>query len=333
MMAIGLAHSVVAMFALRALMGFAKILMACGINLMAAIWFRRRFGLAIALCYAGWHFGGLALAPLAQFLVDQLGWRHTSLIMSCLIGLVGLPPLMFWARVASPAALGLGIDGDLLQNPKINAPGRAVPGAIEKPYSSPATTRSIFWLAVAVTALGGVAYGGLLTHEVALLSDGAALQSITALSLNLTAGAAILGALGVGHLSDRWPYRLTMTLELAVMFASVCGFQLSLQTSSVALVFVSALSFGISVGGFDTCVVSHLRKQLETTEFSRSYGLWYFFYLAALFSGPILIGALYDNFGSYRLGLYFMMACIGGAIIAVVATPRGSEASAQPTVT
>lgn len=332
MMAIGLAHSVIVMFALRALMGFAKILMACGVNIMAAIWFRRRFGLAIALCYAGWHFGGLVLAPLAQFLVNQLGWRHTSMIMGGLICLVGLPPLMAWARIGSPAALGLGLDGDLLQSPETTPPSRGVAGANEKPYSSTASPRAIFWLTVAVTALGGVAYGGLLTHEVALVSDRPALHTIAALALSLTAGAAIIGAIGVGHLSDRWPFRLTMTLELGVMAASVCGFLLSLQTPSAALVFASALGFGISVGGFDTCVVSHLRRQLETTAFSRSYGLWYFFYLATLFSGPILIGALYDAFGSYRLGLYLMIACIAGAMVAVAATPSGSKPSAQPTV-
>lgn len=329
MMAIGLANSVVVMFALRALMGFAKILMACGVNVMAAVWFRRRFGLAIALCYAGWHFGGLVLAPLTQFLIDQVGWRHTSLIMGSLICLVGLPPLMAWARKGSPAALGLGLDGDLLQTPETNAPGRGVSGGVNEPYSSTAFPRTTFWLAVAVTVLGGVAYGGLLAHEVAFISDRPVPHPIAALSLSLTAGAAIVGAVGVGHLSDRWPYRLTMILELGVMVASVCGFLLFLQTSNAAVLLASALAFGISVGGFDTCVVSHLRRQVETKAFSRVYGLWYFFYLATLFSGPILIGAVYDAFGSYRLGLYLMIACIGGAMIAVAATPGGSMARAQ----
>lgn len=112
MMALGLARTAMVMLILRALMGFAKILMACGVNVMAATWFRRKFGLAIALCYAGWHFGGLTLAPLAQFLIDHEGWRSTALIMGALIFLIGLPPLIAWARIPSPAALGLIIDGE-----------------------------------------------------------------------------------------------------------------------------------------------------------------------------------------------------------------------------
>jgi MFS-type transporter involved in bile tolerance (Atg22 family) len=76
-------------------------------------------------------------------------------------------------------------------------------------------------------------------------------------------------------------------------------------------------------------VVAHLRRQVETKAFSRVYGLWYFFYLATLFSGPILIGAIYDAYGSYRFGLYLMIICIGGAMIAVAVTPNGSTARPQ----
>lgn len=329
MMAIGLAHAVIVMFALRALMGFAKILMACGVNMMAAIWFRRRFGLAIALCYAGWHFGGLVLAPLTQFLIDHVGWRHTSFVMGSLIFLIALPPLIAWGRKTSPADLGLGLDGDPLHV----APRQSLRDSVIEPPASRAFPRTVFWLAVAVTVLGGIAYGGLLTHEVALISDRPIARAIAAFSLSLTAGAAIVGAVGVGQLSDRWPYSLTMTLELAIMAVGVGGFLLFLQTSNPAVLIASALAFGISVGGFDTCVVSNLRKRVATDAFSKVYGPWYFFYLATLFSGPILIGVVYDTFGSYRPGLYLMIACIAGAMVAVAANPVSSPLKAQETAT
>jgi cyanate permease len=63
------------------------------------------------------------------------------------------------------------------------------------------------------------------------------------------------------------------------------------------------------------------------------YGQWYLFYLVALFAGPILIGAVYDAFGSYRFGLYLMIACISGAIIAVIATPFDKHAPRHVAVT
>ena len=318
MMALSLARTVVVMLILRALMGFAKILMACGVNVMAATWFRRQFGLAIALCYAGWHFGGLTLAPLAQFLIDHEGWRSTALIMGALIFLIGLPPLIVWARIPSP---GLVIDGETGASIAYEP---VVPTLMQAPaYSGePASlARLTFWLAVAVTVLGGIAYGGLLAHEVSLISDRPVAHALGALALGLTAGFAVVGAISVGHLSDRWPYRLTMSLELGIMLISVLGFLLFLRTSSVVVLLASAITFGLSVGGFDTCIVSHLRKQVDTERFSAVYGRWYFFYLVTLFVGPILIGAVYDAFGSYQFGLYLMVACIAGAMIAVMATP------------
>jgi MFS family permease len=327
MMALSLARTVVVMLILRALMGFAKILMACGVNVMAATWFRRKFGLAIALCYAGWHFGGLTLAPLAQFLIDHEGWRSTALIMGALIFLIGLPPLIAWARIPSPAALGLVIDGETGAS---TAYEPALPTLMQGPaYSGePASlSRLTFWLAVAVTVLGGIAYGGLLAHEVSLISDRPVAHALGALSLGLTAGFAVVGAISVGHLSDRWPYRLTMSLELGIMLLSVLGFLLFLRTSSVVVLLASAITFGLSVGGFDTCMVSNLRKQVDTERFSAVYGRWYFFYLVTLFVGPILIGAVYDAFGSYQFGLYLMVACIAGAMIAVIATPFSRAAA------
>jgi MFS family permease len=325
MMALSLARTIAVMLILRALMGFAKILMACGVNVMAATWFRRRFGLAIALCYAGWHFGGLTLAPLTQYLIDHEGWRSTALIMGALIFLIGLPPLIVWARIPSPAARGLAIDGETVASTAYEP----APATLMQPHehSSPAAlSRLTFWLAVAVTVLGGIAYGGLLAHEVSLVSDRPVAHALGALSLGLTAGFAVVGAISVGHLSDRWPYRLTMSLELGIMLVSVLGFLLFLRTSSVAVLLASTITFGLSVGGFDTCVVSHLRKQVDTERFSKVYGLWYFFYLVTLFVGPILIGAVYDAFGSYQYGLYLMVACIAAAMIAVIVTPLNRTA-------
>jgi MFS family permease len=325
MMALSLARTVGVMLILRALMGFAKILMACGVNVMAATWFRRRFGLAIALCYAGWHFGGLTLAPLAQLLIDHEGWRSTALIMGALIFFIGLPPLIAWARVPSPAARGLAIDGEAAGSAAFESVSLSVMQTHEH-SQQPSLSGLTFWLAVAVTVLGGIAYGGLLAHEVSLISDRPVAHALGALSLGLTAGFAVVGAISVGHLSDRWPYRLTMSLELAIMLLSVLGFLVFLRTSGVAVLLASTITFGLSVGGFDTCIISNLRKQVDTERFSQVYGLWYFFYLVTLFVGPILIGAVYDAFGSYQYGLYLMVGCIAAAMLAVIATPLNRAA-------
>jgi MFS family permease len=303
MILVGLSHSLTAMFIIRAVMGLGKIMMAAGVNLQAAVWFRRRFGMALAVCYSGWHFGGLVLAPVAQFCIDQVGWRNTSFLLGALIIIVSMPLLIAWGRVRNPADLGLELDG-----------GSPVDTVVPTEGVSLLRTAT-FWMAVAVTVLGGVAYGGLLTHEVALVNEHSIANSVAALALSLTAGSALAGALAFGYLCDRLPFRVTMLCELALMLGSVLGFLTFDASSSTSLLLLSATAFGVSVGGFDTCLVSHIRKRGTARSFADAFGVWYFTFLATLFAAPIGVGALHDQSGNYHFSLQLMAALVAVAML------------------
>jgi MFS family permease len=304
MILVGLSHSLTGMFVIRAVMGLGKIMMAAGVNLQAAVWFRRRFGMALAVCYSGWHFGGLVLAPVAQYCIDHVGWRNTSFLLGALIMIVSLPLMIAWGRVRSPEALGLALDGGV---PVAESPS---PEGVLALLRTP-----VFWMAVAVTVLGGVAYGGLLTHQVALVNEHSIAHSVVAWSLSLTAGAALAGALVFGYLCDRLPFRLIMLCELGLMLASILGFLAFDANSGTASLLVSATAFGVSVGGFDTSIVSHIRKLGTARSFAEAFGVWYFAFLATLFAAPIGIGALHDHSGSYHVALQLMAACVAAALL------------------
>lgn len=303
MILVGLSQSLTGLFVIRAVMGLGKIMMAAGVNLQAAVWFRKRFGMALAVCYSGWHFGGLVLAPVAQYCIDHVGWRNTSFLLGALIMIVSMPLMIAWGRVRNPEALGLALDG-----------GAA---AAESPAEGalPLLRTATFWLAVAVTVLGGVAYGSLLTHEVALVSEHPIAHSVAALALSLTAGAALAGALVFGYLCDRLPFRLIMLCELGLMLGSVLGFLAFDASSGAATLLLSATAFGVSVGGFDTCIVSYIRKRGTARSFADAFGVWYFTFLATLFAAPIGIGALHDQSGNYHVALQLMAACVAAALL------------------
>jgi sugar phosphate permease len=333
MVGVGLTHSLTAMFVIRALMGLGKIMMAAGVNLQASVWFRRRFGMAIAVCYAGWHFGGLVLAPVSQFCIDRFGWRTTSFLLGALIMIVSLPLLIVWGRVRAPADLGLEVDGGASAGSTAAAQTHESAGSHEAGQThegsvlvGPSLLRTrVFWSAVAVTVLGGVAYGGLLTHEVALINEQHVAHSVAALALSLTAGAALIGALLFGYLSDRLPFRLTMSCELGLMVASVLGFLMFDETPGTALLLMSATAFGVSVGGFDACIVAHIRKQGTAKSFADAFGVWYFTFLATLFIAPIAIGGLFDRFGNYRTSLQVMAACVAASLLLVLVSGAGTR--------
>ena len=328
MILVGFTHSLSKMFLIRALMGLGKIMMACGVMLQASIWFKRRYGMALAICYAGWHFGGLVLAPIAQLLLDHFGWRDTSFILGGLIILISFPPLVVWGRVASPATLGLHIDG--MSAPTPVRPTLTDDQSVIDVDSFPGSllrTRT-FCLAVAITILGGFAYGGLLTHEFALISGQHIEHSIGAAALSLTAAAALVGALTMGYFCDRVSFSLAMLSELALMGAGVLGFLTLIHSPNVPLLFVSAALFGISVGGFDTCLLAHIRRRGDGKSFSNAFGVWYFAYLATLFLAPIIVGKLFDRAGQYVFSIELMIGGIACAMIAVAMTPAAVRSDA-----
>lgn len=311
MLSLGVAHSLLAMFAIRAVTGCAKIIMACGVSILVSQWFRAKFGLAIAVCFAGWQCGGLLLAPITQYLINEFEWRHASLLLGLMIGLFGLPLLFLWARTPP------------LSESKENVGPISMARQAAPPEDAAALFHrsATFWLAVCVTVLGSFAYGGLLTHQFALISGVGTPSSIASAALSVTAGSALLGAISMGFISDRWPYRSAMLVELTIMLCGVMGFALYLQRHESAVLFGSSLLFGISIGGFDTCVVAHMRKQATIPSFAKAFGVWYCLYLAALFVSPVIVGALYDRQSSYQVALVAMMGGLVLAMLAVFATP------------
>lgn len=288
--AVGLTDSLVVMYGLRTLMGLGKIMMMAGVSAQASAWFRRRFGLASATCFAGWHFGGLTLAPLAQWMIDQWGWRTACFALAVMIIVIALPPMLLWGSRRAPDDLGAeGLGGE------------AAVSRFEKAdvKMSEVLRQPRFWLLIGITLFGGFAYGAPLTHEVALLQSAGIAPSTAAFALSLTAGAALVGAMVIGWLSDHVGFRLVMGLTLALMFTGVGGFLLILLGTSLPVLFPAAIAFGLSVGGFDTSIIARLPRVFGPKAFAHVFGVWYFFFLAILLVGPMIVGRLFDIFGSY----------------------------------
>jgi MFS family permease len=308
--------SLTVMYVLRGLMGVGKIMMMAGVTAQASAWFRRRFGLAIAICYAGWHFGGLTIAPLTQYLIDGVGWRSACLIMAALIAALSLPA-MWLLGGGKPTEEELAFEA-----------GPAEAAVIDDKAAALRALRTwAFWSLAAITALGSFTYGALLGNEAALVEGGGLGAGAAAMAVSLTAGAAMVGALAMGTMSDRLGFAVTMTIELVLLAIGAGGFLLLLDQPSVPLMLLAAGAFGLAVGGFDTCLVAHLQRRFGAPSFNDLFGVWYFFYLAVLFGGPILAGRMFDLTGSYQTALIAMLA---GLVVAalLLATHRTRAARA-----
>jgi MFS family permease len=302
------------MYLLRVLAGLGKVLYAITMPVIVARWFSRRFGLAIAVMYSGWHIGGLVLAPITAHLIHSIGWRGASVVLGiAVLGLALLP--MIWAlRVSSPQELGLGLDGEPL-------PGEPAPG--EAPQAEHLAPRLPYWSAVRdllgnrsfqLIIVASIAYfttyGGVLGHQAAVV-QGAGISARTAsFVLGATAGFAALGAVLVGALIDRAPLIYTTLVQYGLMATGVLCLLLVGKTDSVPVLTTHAVCFGLAVGGTEVFWITVLRRRLPEAAFPRAWGIWYFLELAVLVAAPAAAGLLYDLTGNYVTALRSELALL-----------------------
>ena len=183
-------------------------------------WFQEKRGLAVGVISAGIGVGILICTPVAQHLINRVGWRTTYLIMACIVPLVnGSMAIPFLKRPphASPSRSA----ENITPHPAINDPW-----ILNKEWASRSWTvqeamaTKQFWLLTLSFFVTGISTQSILTHHVAFFVD-KGLEALTA--------SYIVGMLGIvsmgskilwGMMSDRKGREVTYFVGV---FCAVCG--------------------------------------------------------------------------------------------------------------
>ena len=286
-------------YLLRFCMGVGKVLIVTPLPVMAAKWFPRRPGVAIAVVLCGWHVGGLIMAPLSEELIAAHGWRAALLTLSAVM------------------AIGIGLAATLLRDPTNHAPGHQigekVQRAEEESFVIDGAILQSSLSAVAAISLGTVAfyagYAGLLAQLSPLLADcGFSPRAVG----ELTGSVAICAAVSVliaGGVTQYIRPKLSGAAVLILMGLTAVGATtLGPNVSEWRPIAVTIL-LGALVGGGDPIIIDALRRAVRPHYFGRAYGWWYLLCLTALTIAPFAVGAAFDRFGSYALAF----TTVGGA--------------------
>src|SRR3984885_4895580 len=103
------------MYLLRAAMGVGKVMFAVTLPYAVSRWFSRHYSLGLGIVWAGWHVGGMVLAPITGLIIVHYGWRTACLAIAAGLLTIGLAPILATKGPRSPRDFGLGLDGDPLQ--------------------------------------------------------------------------------------------------------------------------------------------------------------------------------------------------------------------------
>ena len=244
-------------------------------NATVVRWFVARRGLATSIVGSGGSAGGIVAPPIAAWLVSQYGWRAAIAVMATLGGVCMAATAMLFVR--DPESICQWPDGrapeparrSLLRSVVRSQPAafvvearadavggaEAEPGAEPEPAVETAATAwtapqawrsSVFWCIFGMFAL---------TFVVVFVPFAHGVQYARSLGFSPLAAAGVISSVGIGGLvgrivtgplSDRIDRRRAVMLALAVESLSFAGFAVS---DGVALLYASAIAFGLSYGG------------------------------------------------------------------------------------
>ena len=307
------------MYLLRAAMGVGKVIFAVTLPYAVSRWFSRHYSLGLGVVWAGWHVGGMVLAPIAGLIIVHYGWRTACVAIAVGLLTIGLAPILATKGPRSPSEFGLGLDGDPLES-SAAAPAMTATAA-DSIAGSPAGRlydllgSATFWLIALNTLFFYATYGGLLTHEAAVVEGAGFTPSVSSWVLGSTAGFAAVGGMVGGWCLDRFSVRAVGIAMHLLLLAGAISLLLVGKDHSVAALAAYAACFGVTIGGSDIYFVALLRRRFPTVSVAYSYSAWYFCeILTLLLAGPAA-GRVFDLTGNYDVTLALLA---GSAVLAGV---------------
>jgi predicted MFS family arabinose efflux permease len=294
-----------ALYALAGLVGVATTPVTYG--RVIANWFDRKRGLALGLASTGVGLGAFITPSLAQFLIDEAGWRGAYMGLAGISLLIAVPAVGIFLR-GSPQEVGLlpdGIKASIRSAPRVESPaGMKVSEALR--------TRT-FWQLCGIFFCVAACVNGAMAHLAPLLTDHGVSGRSAALAASLFGIASIGGRVGNGFLVDRFfAPRVT-----AVLFAgAACGVAILWSGGTGNGAFLAAILLGLAIGAESDVMPFLVSRYFGMRSMAALFGCVFGSYTLGNATGRYLFGAGFDATGSYRTPLAYAFVVLTLAIIA-----------------
>ncbi|MGH6921819.1 MAG: MFS transporter [Geminicoccaceae bacterium] len=300
-------------------------LMLCSTNLVAQ-WFNRKRGFALSLMGLGFSLTMASHPPLAQWLIDHLGWRAAWFWLGIMTWLL-LVPVVAILIENKPEALGLQPDGDAADrngNQAAHAQGADVGLTVGQAMRTPA-----FWIIALSLATFSMLVTGLFFHQVSIFRSAGLSPQMAAWVFPISAVSMVLAMPVFGRLLDRLPTRPMFAGAMLTMTAAMLVLVLAHDAATAAL-------YGIVFGINNAAVHTHM-AYVWPRFFGRRYlgsiqGTAQTIGVVGASLGPLPLGAAFDLYGDYTgalLTLAGLPVLCSIAILLMRAPPLEKAAGSQ----
>jgi len=251
--------------------------------LMADIshWFRRRLGIAVAICSAGNYIAGTVWPPIVQHLIASEGWRATHVGIGVFCALTMLPLAFVTLRRRAP----------------IHYVGAASTIAAQVRDTLGLSPNALMALLCVAGVACCVAMAMPQVHIVAYCGDLGYGPARGAEMLALMMGFGIVSRIATGFLADR--IGGVPTLLIGSVLQGTALFLYLLFDGLASLYVISAL-FGLFQGGIVPSYAIIIREFFPPREAGMRIGIVLMATLLGMALGGWMSGAIFDLTGSYR---------------------------------
>lgn len=281
-------------------------------------WFIRLRGRATAFGTMGNTAAGAILAPTAGFIIVRYGWQSGWLFLAAIFFFLLLPVTSLMVR--KPEDIGLLPDGARSQAEADAARGHRRGHGTEQSWTlrEALKTRAL-WILTLSMVVGGVGVASVVVHEFSYVSDQGFSVAVAGAVLSTHAVTASAGRLVWGFLVERFQVRYCMA---ALFSACALGLGILLSAGNIPQLFVFAVTYGISVGGFQVLINVAWADYFGREFVGTIRGVLTPVTTGSVALGPVLVGLGYDLSGTY-VGAFTLLVgtFLTAAVIVLLATP------------
>ena len=269
-------------------------------NYLVSQWFSQRRGIALSLTALGFSVSMAVHPPLAQWLIDRVGWRESWMWLG-LMSWALLVPMIAILVQNRPEDIGLEPDGGVR-----DAPARVHHRSMHAGLTLHAAVRTpAFWIIALGLASLSMLVTGMFFHQVSVFSLQGLDTHVAARAFSISAVVMVATMPIFGYLLDRLPTRPMFASALLSMSVSLAALA---SVRDVTSMIVFSILFGLANAGLQSHYTFMWPRYFGRRHLGSIQGAAQTIGVVGASLGPLPLGLAFDLFGNYTATLYLLAA-------------------------
>lgn len=265
---------------------------------LIARWFTQRIGSIAALPYAAMGAGMVLFPPLAQMLIDSIGWRAAYRTLGVIVASVLVVTLLLpMARISNGSAAW-----------RETRRAARLDGAAPTWTMSSALRTGAFWALFLAYFMTAVAAYAVLPHSVAFLVEQGIAPLVAASAFGVTGLMSAIGILAIGWASDRFGRLPAVTVSYLTTIAGIACLLAIVRWPSLWLAYGFVVLFGLMQGARGPILVALVARIFQGGSVGTIFGALSMALGLGAGAGSLASGILHEWTGSYVAGFSLAIA-------------------------